>query len=90
MKIVWRARARADLVKLYDYIRADSLAGATRVRDQILHSVRLLADFPQIGRPSWRQGVRELVVPRTRYVVLFRPLPKAVNILRVIHQMRAR
>ncbi|MBY0562800.1 MAG: type II toxin-antitoxin system RelE/ParE family toxin [Hyphomonadaceae bacterium] len=46
-------------------------SGSTRVRAQILHSVSFLADWPDLGRKA-RRDYRELVVPHSPYVVIYR------------------
>jgi toxin ParE1/3/4 len=91
MRIVWRARARADLLGLVSYIAKDSPSAAFRVHDQILHMVGFLADWPGLGRAGRRSGLHELVVPRTPYLVLYRrERENQVIILRVIHGRQKR
>ena len=48
-----------------------------------------LTDWPEIGRRG-RRGYRELVVSRSRYVVLYRVSKKAVIIVRVRHSSQKR
>jgi plasmid stabilization system protein ParE len=52
MKIVWRRTARAELDAIVSYIAKESPAGAVRVRDQILHMITLLQDWPD----PWARG----------------------------------
>jgi toxin ParE1/3/4 len=89
MKIVWRQRARAEIETIVSEIAKDSTAGAVRILDQILHMISFLKDWPDLGREA-RRGLRELVVARTKYVVLYRRSAGKVTIVRVVHGMRRR
>jgi toxin ParE1/3/4 len=89
MKLVWRPQALAELAAIIEYIERDSPAGAARVRAQILHSVSFLLEWPDIGREG-RRGYRELVVPRSSYVVIFRHGKREIRIHRVRHAARKR
>lgn len=89
MKIVWRNRARRDLESAFTYISSESPSGAQRIRSQILHSVEFLAEWPEMA-PVGRDGFRELAVPRTRYVVIYRLVAESVVIHRVIHSSQRR
>ena len=90
MKIVWRARAEADLNALVTYIANESPSGAKRVHDQIIYSVSFLADWPDFGKPGRKPGLREMVVAHTRYVVIYRHNASKVTILRIVHGSRNR
>lgn len=89
MKIVWRARARADIVALVSYLERESPKSAARVRDEILDAVGVLSMWPAMAKEI-RDGVRELVVTRTPYVVIYRLTRERVTVLRVIHTSRKR
>jgi toxin ParE1/3/4 len=89
MNIVWSPEAIRDLISLRAYIAEESPAGARRVVQRILHNVEhLLPDNPQIGRPGRVPGTRELVIARTPYIVPYRVLHDAIQILRVYHGAR--
>src|SRR5215208_306467 len=82
-------RARLSrLEDIGDYIAKDNPAAARRVVRAIEAAVRRLARFPHSGRPGHRAGTRELVVPRTPYIVPYRVGPRAVEILAVFHSAR--
>ncbi len=89
MKIVWRRKARSEVDAIVAYISKESPRGAVRIRDQILAMVSLLEMWPDLGRAA-KRDLRELVVARTKYVVLYRRLPDKITIVRVIHGMRRR
>ena len=48
-------------------------------------AVSRLADFPESARPGRVPGTRELVVPATPFVVVYRIEVTGVVILRVLH-----
>ncbi|MFL4976453.1 MAG: type II toxin-antitoxin system RelE/ParE family toxin [Microvirga sp.] len=52
---------------------------------RIRKSVSRLARFPHSGRPGHRGGTRELVVPRTPYIVPYRVHPDRIDVLAVFH-----
>jgi toxin ParE1/3/4 len=89
MNILWSPDAIQDLVSVRAYITEESPAGARRVVTRILQSVEnLLPDNPHMGRPGRVPGTRELVIPRTPYIVPYRLLDEAIQILRVYHSSR--
>jgi toxin ParE1/3/4 len=89
MNVVWRPQARDELAVILAKISQDSPKGAARMRARILHSISFLRDWPDIGRPG-RRGFRELVVPRTPYVVIFKRDADLIRIFRVVHAARRR
>ena len=89
MNIVWSPEAIQDLISLRAYIAEESPAGARRIVLRILHDVELLLpDNPHIGRPGRVPGTRELVIPRTPYIVPYRVQGESIEILRVYHGAR--
>lgn len=55
---------------------------------RVLTAVALLAEQPGLGRPGRLPGTRELLVPKTRYVVPYRVRGRLVEVLRVFHSSR--
>src|SRR4029077_7815685 len=89
MKIVWSAEAVEDLVSLRAYIAEDSPAIAQRTVRLIIGSIeQLLPDNPRMGRAGRVPGTRELVIPRTPYIVPYRLQRTTIQILRVYHAAR--
>jgi toxin ParE1/3/4 len=83
MKIVWRPRAEADFSDQIDYVRLRSPRAASRLIDAVQRVVDLLEQFPEIGRPTPRPDVRELVVTRTPYIIVYRIRGDEVIVLRL-------
>jgi toxin ParE1/3/4 len=86
MNIVWSSEAIRDLISLRTHIAEESPAGARRVVIRILQTVETpLPHNPQAGRPGRVPGTRELVIPRTPYIVPYRLQNQTIQILRVYH-----
>lgn len=88
MKVRWLDDTLADVTEIYRYVAADNPAVAAGVVQRIQAAVRLLAEMPHLGRPGRWSGTRELVVPRTPYIVPYRVQGDLVEILRVFHSAR--
>ena len=89
MIVIWSSAAIADLTQLRAHIETDDPAAAQRVALHIAHNVdTLLPANPQIGRPGRVPGTRELVIPKTPFVVPYRIINGAIEVLRVYHGTR--
>jgi plasmid stabilization system protein ParE len=88
MRVRWLRTALRNLDEEAAYIAADDPAAARLVVERVLAAVDLLIDQPALGRPGRVPGTRELVVPRTRYLVPYRVRREAIEILRVFHTSR--
>ena len=73
-----------------EYIAQDNPQAARLVVQRIYRAVSLLRDNPTLGHPGRLPGTRELVIPKTRYIVPYRVRPRSqrIEILRVIHASR--
>lgn len=88
MRVVWFRMAVADLREARAWIARDDPSAARRVANRILEAVDRLAQQPAIGRPGRVPGTRELVVPRTPYILPYRVRGDVLEILRVLHAAR--
>ena len=89
MNPVWSPESIADLAALRAYIAQDDPVAAQRVALHILRNVEiLLRDSPEMGRPGRVPGTRELVIPRTPYIVPYRLIGDTIQVLRVFHSAR--
>ncbi len=89
MIILWSPEAINDLASLRAYIAEDDPAAAQRVVLHIIRSIeQLLAGHPHMGRAGRVPGTRELVVPRTPYIVPYRIRNNRMQVLRVYHGAR--
>jgi toxin ParE1/3/4 len=90
--LVWTAPdgiERARMRSLRAHIAEDNPAAAKRVALHILHCVEgLLAQHPKLGAPGRVPGTRELVIPKTPYIVPYRVRGSRIEIARVYHSAR--
>ena len=89
MNILWSPEAIDDLTSLRAYIAEDNPAAAQEVALHIVQNIeQLLPNNPQMGRPGRVPGTRELVIPKTPFVIPYRLQRNAIQILRVYHGAR--
>jgi toxin ParE1/3/4 len=85
MPVVWTEIAEADLDAIVSYIADESVSNAVALDARIRDRVRMLSDFPEMGRPGRFAGALELVLPHDRCVVVYRLRDERLQVLRVIH-----
>jgi toxin ParE1/3/4 len=84
MTPVWSLEAINDLAALRAYIEQDDPAAVQRVVFRIIENVETrLPDNPEMGRPGRVPGTRELVIPRTPFIVPYRLVGDTLQILRM-------
>lgn len=83
----WVRQAADNLEAHIDYIAEESPLAAIEQRDLVRARIKSLADFPDQGRPGRKANTRELAVPGTPFVVIYRVKPRKgrVEIIRVLH-----
>jgi addiction module RelE/StbE family toxin len=86
MNIEWSGPSLQDIQSLWTYIATGSVRAASRQVRLIEKAVSNLKKLPQLGRAGRCAGTRELVVPKTPYVIVYRLKNKKIEILRVIHE----
>ena len=86
---VWSPEAINDLAALRAYIEQDDPKAVQPVALHIVRNVeKLLPSNPEMGRPGQVPGTRELVIPKTPFIVPYRLVGNTVQILRVFHGAR--
>ncbi len=86
MNIIWSPEAIEDLISLRAYITENDPDAARRVVLHIVQNIeQLLSDHPHMGRIGRLPGIRELVIPKTPYIVPYRLQRSTIQILRVYH-----
>jgi len=85
MDIIWTRLALVDLDHAYHYIAATNPNAANDIIDRIEQSLKSLKQFPQMGRPGKVPGTKELVIPKTPFILPYRITEKTIEILAVIH-----
>ena len=88
MQVRWLRAALRNLDEEASYIAADDARAARPAVACVLDAVAQLVEQPGLGRPGRVPGTRELVMPKTRYLVPYRANGETVDILRVFHTSR--
>lgn len=89
MILRYTRRAVRDLDQAYAFIALDNPAAARRVAAPLRAAIEGLRQFPERGRIGRVTGTRELVVPRTPFIVAWRVAGDAIDVLVVIHAARS-
>jgi len=84
----WSPRSRRNIELIYDYIAADNPAAAQLVLDEIRRAAESLPNFPMLGHVGYRVGIRELVMSKYPYTLIYRVTSKKIGVVAVIHQSR--
>jgi plasmid stabilization system protein ParE len=73
LSIILSARAASDLQRLHDFLDMHSTRSADRAVVILSDRLKLLAQFPALGKPLGRTGMRELYVPfgKSAYVIRY-------------------
>lgn len=88
MKVIWTARARAELDEVADYVAPISASAALALVRRIRKAGNRLGEHPHVGRPGRVDESRELVVTGTPYILPYRVRDGRVEILAVLHTSR--
>ena len=86
---VLHPQAYADLDEIWEYIAADNLDAADRVREEIYEAIQSIVPFPYVGhsrpdltsKPLRFQTVRE-------FVIVYAPEEKPLAVIAVLHRRR--
>ena len=87
MKVRWRPAAEADRDGIIEYIAQDDPVAAIDLGDAIDRRVAELPKHPKLYRVGRVKGTREMVV-HPNYIVVYRIVRSAIEILRVLHSAR--
>lgn len=90
MKVLWTTTALRHLREAREYVAIDNPSAAARQIGIIEASINHLSAFPMIGRIGRRTGTRELPIPSTPYIVVYRVREENVQVLAVLHGARNR
>jgi toxin ParE1/3/4 len=85
MRVRWTEPALQHLREAYDYIQLDKPSAAAHMADLIEAAADRLRLFPQMGRPSKRSRTRELPVPGTPFILVYRVKNDVLEILALYH-----
>lgn len=88
LRIVWSTLAKNRLREAVLQIRAHNPEAAKRFRKETLDAVRSLREFPELGRilPELeRPEIRELVVGKGRYRLVYELSEEVIDVLTLFH-----
>ena len=88
MRVRWLQTAIENLNDAAEYIARDSSTAASKVVNIINALSQRLADYPSLGRSGRVPGTRELVVPGTPYIIVYRVRSAHIEIIRIFHGAR--
>lgn len=88
MRIKWLKAALQNMRDIAEYIAADNPKAAFALVGKIKRASDYLISQPYMGRAGRVRGTRELMIVGTSYFLVYRVQPKAIDILRVLHQAR--
>jgi toxin ParE1/3/4 len=81
--------AYVDLDEIWEYIADDNLDAADRVLEEIIGTIRSLADFPHQGHKRPDLTSRPLLFHAWRdYVITYAPNQKPLVVIAVLHGRR--
>ena len=87
LPIRWRAAALDELDAVIAYIAQHNPVAAVALHERIESSVLPLSEHPYLFRPGRVPGTREIVA-HPNYLVVYRVLTDAVEIVSVMHAAR--
>lgn len=90
MKLVWRKRAETAFLDQIAYVKAANPGAAVKLAGIVDRRIALLQRHPEMGRPSRRVGVRELVIADTPYIAVYTVQSDTITILQFFHARQNR
>jgi toxin ParE1/3/4 len=84
----WTATALSDVENAFEFITAANLKAAKAFIGTILQAIDRLLIFPETGRTGRVKNTRELFVSGTPYVIVYRHVPGAIQLVAVLHAAR--
>jgi len=81
-------RASSDLIEIWSYIADDSVANADAFIDKLYQAIQVLARQPGSGRHREELAPGIQSFPFGRYIIFYRVVAGAVEIVRVLHGAR--
>lgn len=80
----WKQEALDDRDRYLEYIAEDNPLAAIELGDLLMEKAEHLDMYPETGRKGRVKGTRELVA-HPHYVLVYRIVGEAVEVLRVLH-----
>ena len=90
VEIVWSPLARRRLQEIRDYIAKDKPVAAEKLAIRIVAAVQALRKYSYIGRAGADPEIRELVIGKIPYIVLYKVRGSVVTINTMWHGAQKR
>jgi len=88
VKVRYTRRALRQLAEILDYVDARSPQGAENVKRRLQAVIDLLAQHPNSGRFTRKEGIRRAVARPYPYVIFYRPDTSGIVIHGIRHAAR--
>jgi toxin ParE1/3/4 len=90
--VIFTKRAKAEREHAIRHLALDSRQAAATLIRRFNLSARLLGQQPYLGRIGREEGTREWVIPKTRYLFIYRVNEEGnrVEVLRIHHSSQER
>lgn len=85
MRIRWTEGAVGNLDQVEKYIAQDNPPAAVATVHKIIEAVRMVADYPAIGKRGRERGTRELVVAGLPFIIIYVVHLEELVVIRVLH-----
>jgi toxin ParE1/3/4 len=85
MILAWTETALAQRFEQLDHIAQDRPSSAIAMDERIEGSTVHLVDHPELGRRGRVRGTRELVIPGTPFIAVYRVRGERIEILHLLH-----
>jgi plasmid stabilization system protein ParE len=88
-EFVFHPAAVTDLEEIWDYVAADSIDAADRVREEVYEAIQSVVPFPYVGhsRPDLTARPLRFHVVR-EYVIAYAPDEKPLIVVAILHGRR--
>lgn len=90
VEIVWSPLARKRLREIRDFVARDKPVAAEKLAVRIVAAVQALRNFSYLGRAGANPEIRELVVGKTPYIILYKVRGSVVTINTIWHGAQRR
>lgn len=85
LKIVWLPLAESQRAEQLEYIARDNPRAAADQDERVGQGLRVLKAHPRAGRPGRVPDTRELVIPGTPFIVVYRLRAERIEVIRFLH-----
>jgi addiction module RelE/StbE family toxin len=90
MQVVWSRTALDNLATIRSYIADHNPPAAAMIAARLLEAGNALQDFPNRGKSTGIDGIQELIITGTPFLLVYRVTDTAVEILSVWHSAQDR